>query len=164
MQSLIWVPEEEFIDQKKWIEKEVGDVGMKSIEDLCKQASKVRENSYSPYSKYKVGVTVLCESGKKYSGCNAEVASYSESDHAEEATITKAVTEGETIKSRKFLKAVAVSHTSDSAPCGRCRQIILEHCDNCLVITADENGKIRRITSVKALLPYSFGPGDLGID
>ena len=152
------------VTQKKWMNKEVERISLTVLEKLANEAAEVRKNSYSPYSHYKVGVAVLCESGNKYLGCNAEVASYSESDHGEESAITKAVTEGEAVKSRKFLKAVAVSHTSDSAPCGRCRQIILEHCDNCLVITADEKGKIRRISSAQALLPYSFGPGDLGID
>jgi len=41
---------------------------------------------------------------------------------------------------------------------------MMEHADNCLVLTVDLDGKIRRITSLKTLLPYAFSPTDLGIE
>jgi len=61
----------------------------------------------------------------------------------------------------KFIRAIAVSHEDDTAPCGRCRQIVSEFCDNSLVIVADVEGHIRNVTSIKTLLPYAFTPSNL---
>jgi cytidine deaminase len=163
--TLIWTPPSADIEKEKlWITKEIKHIGISKLQKLAKQAATSRANSYSPYSKYKVGVALLTSSGKISTGVNAEVASYSESDHAEESAITGAIIAGEIQKSgRKFIRALAVSHDSNSAPCGRCRQIIVEHCDNALIVVCDTKGAIRRITSVKVLLPYAFSPSDLGI-
>jgi len=43
---------------------------------LIKQAINASRESYAPYSKYRVGAAILGESGKIYSGCNVENASY----------------------------------------------------------------------------------------
>jgi len=162
--QLVWVPAAAEIQiEKTWIISSIKKLGVKKIQALAKVASNARRLSYSPYSGYGVGVGLLTASGVISKGVNAEVASYSETDHAEESSITGAIIHGEIKKSgRKFIVAIAVSHDGDTAPCGRCRQIIVEHCDNALVIVADPKGKIRRITSVKILLPYAFTPSDLG--
>lgn len=162
--QLIWTPDADNIQaQREWIANTVKKIGLKKLQSLAKTAAKARNFSYSPYSKYRVGVGLLTASGKISHGVNAEVAGYSETDHAEESAVTGAIISGEVKKSgRKFITAIAVAHDGDSAPCGRCRQIILEHCDNTLVIIAYPNGKIRRITSVKLLLPLAFTPSDMG--
>jgi cytidine deaminase len=147
-----------------WINAEIKRVGQGSLENLAKSAAEQRKHAYVPYSHYQVGVAILTKSGDIYLGNNVERASYSETDHAEEAAITNAVVHGEVDRSgRKFLIALACSHAGDTAPCGRCRQIMAEHADNCLVVTVDVDGAIRRITSLKTLLPYAFTPTDLGI-
>jgi cytidine deaminase len=166
MNTPIWTPSPEDLQKETvWIEKQIQEMGLSTLENLAKQAAEARANSYAPYSKYHVGVALLSTSGDTYTGANAERASYSETDHAEEAAITNAIIHGEVQKNgRRFIKALAVSHTSDSGSCGRCRQIIIEHCDNAIMVFADENGTIRKITSLKTLLPYAFSPSDLEIE
>ena len=68
------------------------------IQDLIKRAMKAREYSYSPYSNFSVGAAILSESGKIYTGCNIESASYTPTICAERVALFKAVSEGE----RKF--------------------------------------------------------------
>lgn len=165
VRKIIWVPAARILQrQRSWIEKEVARIGENQLIALATIAAGMRKSAYQPYSKYSVGAAILCTSGKIYASCNAETVSYTESDHAERSAITKAISEGEIPKSgRRFIQAIAVSHPAHSGPCGGCRQRIMEHADNCLVIDVDVRGVIEKITSLKVLLPYSFNPSDLGI-
>ncbi len=162
---MIWMPATPVLRKEaKWIEKEIDHIGKNHLTALAILAAGMRKSAYQPYSKYSVGAAVLCFSGKIYASCNAETVSYTESDHAERGAITKAISEGEIRASgRTFIRAMAVSHPSHSGPCGGCRQRIMEHADNCLILDVDTKGKIERITSLKILLPYAFSPSDLGI-
>ena len=164
--NIVWVPSEEEIEiEKRWIEGQIVEIGMAKIEELVQTAQGMLNKAYSPYSGYKVGAALLAASGKIYTGVNIEIASYSETGHGEEDAAKVAVMAGEVnMSGRRFIKAIAISHPSDTAPCGRCRQILVEFCDNCLVIVANVEGKINRITSLKTLLPYAFSPSDLGKD
>jgi len=164
--NLIWTPSpEEIIKERDWINSEITDLGLPTLTDLAIKASEARKKSYSPYSHYKVGAALLTIKDRKSDGQNIEIVSYSETGHAEEQAAKNAVSSG-TIQEegRKFIRAIAVSHEGDTAPCGRCRQIISEFSDNSLIITADVEGNIRSITSIKTLLPYAFTPNDLGIE
>lgn len=161
--GIIFIPSSQDLEeQQQWIEKEVAAVGQEKIDELVKKALEQRKFSYAPYSGYNVGVAVLTHDGGIFTGANAERVSYSETDHAEQAAITTAVNAGAAIQNRKFIRMVAVAHTDPSAPCGHCRQIIMEHCDNCVVIVADSEGTIRYSTSMKILLPKEFTPSALG--
>ncbi len=123
------------------------------------------KNSWSPYSHYPVGSALLAEGGEIFSSCNVEVASYGLTDCAESSLISKAVSEGMVRKhGRKFIRAVAVVTKNGGMSCGRCRQRIREHADDCLIISANLKGKILKTTTLKKLLPSSFGPEDLGIN
>jgi len=136
----------------------------KSDQDLVKLAIKAAQNSYSPYSKYQVGAALLTVGGEVFSSCNVEVASYGLSDCAESSLISKAVSEGMVKKyGRKFIKAIAVVAKDGGMPCGRCRQRIREHADDCAIISGNLQGKILKTTTLKKLLPDSFGPESLGI-
>lgn len=161
--NTIWIPEEKILSEEKtWIIEKIEKIGDEKLARLVAIAVEVRKNAYQPYSKYAVGATVLCRSGKIYASCNAEAVNFSQTDHAEQSAITKAISEGELGKSgRKFIKAVVVSHSSKSGPCGACRQRIVEHCDNALIIDVNPEGKIRLITSLKILFPYAFTPSHL---
>lgn len=155
---------QELSQEKAWIESACEEIGLETINTLAQRALENRAKSYSPYSTYKVGVALLSTSGKIYDGANVERASYSETDHAEESAVTAAVLGGEMqTEGRKFIKAVAVCHAGKSAPCGRCRQIIVEHCDNAVVILVDTEGKIHTITSMSTILPQAFTPTELGM-
>ncbi len=132
---------------------------------LIEKAVEAAKNSYSPYSKYTVGAALLTVGGEIFSSCNVEVASYGLTDCAESSLISKAVSEGMVVKhGRKFIKAIAVATADGGMPCGRCRQRIREHCDDCEIISGNLKGEILKVTSLQELLPDSFGPENLGVD
>lgn len=120
--------------------------------DLVARAAEARRWSYSPYSGYKVGAALLAASGKIYDGANIENAAYPESLCAERVAIFKAVSEGE----REFT-AIAVATENGGFPCGACRQVMSEFALEMIVLIADGQGAILRRTTVRELLPNSFG-------
>ncbi|MBI3384804.1 cytidine deaminase [Candidatus Gottesmanbacteria bacterium] len=162
--DLIWLVNPKDLQvQKSWLEKDIKKIGEKQILNLVKLAVKQSKLSYSPYSKYPVGVALLAKSDKIYLGNNVEKVSYSDTDHAEEAAVTGAVVSQEIKKSgRKFIKALAVAQKLGISPCGRCRQIIGEHCDNAVIINCDLKGKIYSITSLQNIFPDAFTPTLMG--
>lgn len=148
--------------QRIWIAAKLEEIGPDKISETIQKAVEMRTNAYPPYSGYKVGAAILCKSGMIYASCNAEIASFSETDHAEGSAITKAISEGEIKKSgNNFIDAVIVSHSGKSGPCGRCRQCIAQHAENALIIDVDEKGNIDAVTSLNALFFYAFTPKDL---
>ena len=123
---------------------------------LMEAAVAARQFSYSPYSGYRVGAALLGKSGKIYTGCNVENASYSPTNCAERTAVFKAVSEGE----REFT-AIAVAggagDTVDPActPCGVCRQVLAEFCaaDMPVILGTPEN---LRVLTLGELLPFAF--------
>ena len=109
---------------------------------LIEKAEKASENSYSPYSKFRVGAALLCDDGEVFTGCNVENASYGATCCAERTAIFSAVAKGK----RHFVK-IAIAGTSDGSfssitqPCGVCRQVLSEFCsENFKIILTDSNG------------------------
>lgn len=118
---------------------------------LLQIAKDFSKNSYSPYSKFKVGAAVLCEDGKVFGGTNVENVSYGLSMCAERVALFSAIANG-----AKKIKAVAIyTSKGDTTPCGACRQVITEFSNNVDIIynTKSNTIKIERISS---LLPKSF--------
>jgi len=124
-------------------------------EDLINLAKQVRKKAYTPYSHYKVGAALLGKSGKVYTGCNVENASYGHTVCAERTAVLKAVSEGE----REF-EAVAVVTKNGGSPCGACRQVLSEFAPELAVYIANKDGAYRT-TTLKKLLPDSFTPAHL---
>jgi cytidine deaminase len=124
---------------------------------LDQAARKAARASYSPYSKFRVGAAVLGSSGKIYSGCNVENASYGLCNCAERTAIFTAVAAGE-----RQLRAVAVytPTATPTMPCGACRQVIHEFGPQSLVIAVCDSDA-RQETSLSSLLPRAFGPASL---
>lgn len=128
-------------------------------EELCSLAVNVMSNAYVPYSNYRVGAALLTKSGKIYTGCNIENASYSPTVCAERTAIFKAVSEGE----REFVKiAVAGGKNGEISgefpPCGVCRQVMAEFCDSdfeILVVNGENSFTVYKLSDI---LPYSFNP------
>ena len=125
-----------------------------NFEELLKRAKDVRKNSYSPYSRFKVGAALLCDSGKIYVGTNIENASYGATLCAERSAVSAAVANGE----NKFT-AIAIAGGSDKLefcpPCGICRQVLAEFADRDFkVILCDESDM--KIFNLFDLLPESF--------
>ena len=104
---------------------------------LIKAAKQAQALSYSPYSGFKVGAALLCKSGKVYTGCNVENASFSATVCAERTALFKAVSEGE----REFSAIAIVGNTDLCFPCGVCRQVMSEFCGKNFKIYLEENGK-----------------------
>jgi cytidine deaminase len=123
---------------------------------LMEAAREVRARAYAPYSRYPVGAAVLTESGAVFTGVNVENAAFPAGMCAERTAVFKAVTEGEL----RF-RAVAVVTSNAGSPCGSCRQVLAEFGLDTIVLIGDDSGRIVQETSVRALLPASFGPGDL---
>ena len=123
--------------------------------ELIDLANKARKLAYVPYSHYKVGAALLGKSGKVYTGCNVENASYSHTVCAERTAVLKAVSEGET-----EFEAIAVVTRNGGSPCGACRQVLSEFAPRLIVYIADKNGE-HRTTTLKKLLPDSFTPAHL---
>ena len=64
---------------------------------LLVAATKVRENAYAPYSRFKVGAAIRSASGVVYVGCNVENVAYPEGTCAEAGAIAAMVAAGDTV-------------------------------------------------------------------
>ena len=124
-------------------------------EDLIAKAMEARRKAYAPYSHFAVGAALLTKSGRVYTACNVENASYGLSICAERAAVFKAVSEGE----RDF-EAIAVVTVNGVTPCGACRQVLIEFGEDIQVIVAGEGGEYRVFT-LQELLPEAFTPEHL---
>jgi cytidine deaminase len=122
-------------------------------ETLFEAAKKVRENAYCPYSEFKVGAALITKSGKIYTGCNVENASYGAAMCAERAAIFKAISE----EGKPEIKEIWVVADSDppTPPCGMCRQVISEFCENIPIHLANIAKKVKTHSS-SDLLPEAF--------
>jgi len=120
---------------------------------LLAMAEDIKKNSYSPYSKFRVGAAVLAKSGKVFTGVNIENASFGATVCAERTAVFKAVSEGE-----REIAAVAISSDSDeyTFPCGICRQVLIEFGDDdTKVICGNKNGEFT-VFRLGELLPNAF--------
>nr|MBQ8252930.1 cytidine deaminase [Lachnospiraceae bacterium] len=133
------------------------------IVTLIKRAKAAREFSYSPYSGYMVGAALLTAEGDIYTGCNIENAAYGPSNCAERTAIFKAVSEGK----KEFTAIAIVGGKKDSdgdyaAPCGVCRQVMMEFCDpqNMQVIVA-KSPEEYKVFTLSQLMPEGFGAANL---
>ena len=132
---------------------------------LVREAISARESSYSPYSGFMVGAALLAANGKIYRGCNIENAAFTPTNCAERTAFFKAVSEGE----RGFAAIAVVGGPKGTAPggfsyctpCGVCRQIMAEFCDEDFVILVAKSPEDIRVHTLGELLPEMFGPKDL---
>lgn len=123
-----------------------------SNEELVTAAKEARQNSYAPYSEFRVGAAIETDDGEIYTGCNVESASYGLTVCAERVAIWKAISEGK----HKIKNIAVVCDTKElTPPCGVCRQIIWEFGGNVPVTLANLNGG-RETIEMKDLLPRAF--------
>ncbi len=132
------------------------------VKELCLTATAAMRAAYAPYSGYHVGAALLTDSGRVYTGCNIENASFSATVCAERTALFKAVSEGE----RSFaMLAVAGGKGGKLCgvfpPCGICRQVLAEFCppDMPVILVKDAIGAYETHTLAE-LLPLAFHLGE----
>ncbi|MBQ2725265.1 MAG: cytidine deaminase [Clostridia bacterium] len=131
---------------------------------LLDTALRAMQSAYAPYSHFHVGAALLTESGEVYTGCNIENAAYSCTVCAERTAFFSAVRDGH----RKFTKIAVVGGmngeiSSFTYPCGVCRQVMREFCDDGFVLLFTDGKNVRELT-LADLLPYSFSPANLDME
>jgi cytidine deaminase len=119
---------------------------------LINESLRVRAHAYAPFSKFAVGAALLTNSGQIFSGVNVENSSYGLTCCAERTAIFTAVTAGQT-----EFEAMAIASPGGHAPCGACRQVMVEFAGNMAVILVDADDPQQATdSSVATLLPASF--------
>ncbi len=122
---------------------------------LVETARDASQRAHAPYSRFPVGAALLGASGTVYTGCNVENVSFSLTVCAERTAVFKAVSEGE----REFRALVVYSRTG-ATPCGACRQVLREFCEDLPVLVVSAAGE-RRLYRLAELFPAAFAPEDL---
>lgn len=125
------------------------------LEELLDRAKSAREHAYAPYSKFKVGAALLTKDGRVFAGCNVENASYGLCNCAERTAFFSAMAAG---CRRDEFAALAVVGDTDGpiAPCGACRQVIIELGGPDLKIRLGNLRGETRDTTARAQLPDAF--------
>lgn len=134
-----------------------------NYKDLIPLALEARQYAYAPYSHFMVGAALLCADGRVFKGCNIENGAFSPSICAERTAFAKAISEGY----RDFTAIAIVGAPSDSkgtdlcTPCGVCRQVMSEFCQqdfHIICAKTDETGEIleQKVFTLNEMLPGSF--------
>lgn len=133
------------------------------IEEMIELAVKQLKYAYAPYSGFCVGAVLRTKSGRYYTGCNIENAAYTPTNCAERTAFFKAISEGE-----RAFEAICIvggkqgELTAYTAPCGVCRQVMMEFCNpedfRIILAMGKEDYKIY---TLKELLPLGFGGDNL---
>lgn len=130
---------------------------------LFKKAIEAREKAYAPYSEFNVGAAILLDTGEIITGNNQENAAYPSGMCAERVAIWKAASENP----KMVVKKLAITAASEKievkkpvGPCGACRQTLSEYEfkqeEPIEILFTGETGKIIKVNSLKALLPFTF--------
>lgn len=126
---------------------------------LIENAIEARKYSYSPYSNFKVGASVLVDDLKIFSGCNIENSSYGASNCAERTAIFKAVSQG-----HKTIHAICVVGSFDeyTYPCGICRQVMLEFAsDENIPVIISRSKEEYVVHTLSDIIPFKFDKNNL---
>ncbi len=144
-------------------------------DQLIAAARDAARNAHAPYSRFGVGAALLMTDGSVVSGCNFENASYGLTLCAETVALATANAQG---RLRDVAEIAVVGGVLDAhgaitgaapvRPCGRCRQMINEAASlaarDITVHCSSADGGTVESHALSALLPFAFGPADLGMD
>ena len=120
---------------------------------LISEALEALKNSYSPYSRFKVGAAIECSDGTVFKGCDIENSAFGATICAEASAISAAVSAGK----RNFKRIAIISDGNTYCyPCGKCRQLLHEFSPDIEVLCSriDERYVSYPLTQ---LLPMAFG-------
>ena len=131
------------------------------IDALIRAARAARESAYAPYSKFGVGAALLTKDARVFSGCNVENASYGLSNCAERTAFYSAIAAG--YRPGDFTHLVVIGDTDGPiAPCGACRQIMIELGGaQLIVVQTNLHGAVTKTTAA-VLLPEAFALDPVG--
>src|SRR5467141_2203444 len=120
---------------------------------LLRTARAAMKKAYAPYSQFRVGAALLTTTGKLFSGCNVENASYGMTNCAERTAIFSAVAR---LGPKWEIRAIAVAndHGVPCSPCGACRQVIYEFGPRAIVFYQSAKGPKQSL--ITDLLPEGF--------
>lgn len=122
------------------------------MDPLLQAALDARRHAHAPFSGFRVGAALETASGRVFTGCNLENATYSLTLCAERVALAKALSEGH----REFRRAAVAADTQTlTPPCGSCRQILWEFCGDVELILVNLQGETERLR-LKDLLPRPF--------
>lgn len=122
-------------------------------ERLRRDARDVMRRAYVPYSSFPVGAAALVDDGRVITGCNVENASYGLTLCAECGLVSALHASG---GGRLVAFTCVDGHGDVLMPCGRCRQLLLEHGGPDLLVETP-----RGVRPMSEVLPDAFGPSDL---
>ena len=139
-------------------------INKEMIPRLIEEPLEARQMAYTPYSHFQVGAALLTTDGKIYRGCNIENAAYTPTNCAERTAFFKAVSEGK----REFTAIAIVGGAEDAtefdwcAPCGVCRQVMEEFCDEeAFEIVLARSVEEYEFYTMKEIFPKGFGAKNL---
>ncbi|MBP1475557.1 cytidine deaminase [Frateuria sp. MAH-13] len=125
------------------------------VDPLLLAAREARELAYAPYSNFHVGAAVLTRDGRTFTGCNVENASYGLCNCAERTALFSAIAAG--CRPGDFVQLAVIADTPGPvSPCGACRQVMAELCDESMPVLMGNLADALEETTVGALLPGSF--------
>lgn len=125
------------------------------IPELVQAAKSARELAHAPYSNFRVGAALRTRDGQIVAGCNVENQSYGLTNCAERTALFTAIAAGH--PPRSFTQLAVIGDTPEPiAPCGACRQVMLELGGPQLqVVLANLRGHLIQTTPAD-LLPGAF--------
>lgn len=135
---------------------------LRQLIEVAKQASDL---AYCPYSKYSVGAAVLTFDGQIYSGCNIENCGFTQTIHAEQTAMAKAISAGALqralnagLTQLEFISAVAVHPVkgTDPWPCCNCRQSLNEYGLEMWIVGDDRKDGSIVSKQLSELIPHAF--------
>jgi cytidine deaminase len=120
---------------------------------LREHARAVVRRAYVPYSRFPVGAAALVDDGRVVVGCNVENASYGLTLCAECGLVSALVASG----GGRLVAFTCVGGDGEVVmPCGRCRQLLLEHGGPELLLET-----VSGVRTMDQVLPDAFGPASL---
>lgn len=132
---------------------------MSDHDALVAKARRAAANSYSPYSRFRVGAALVTGDGSVFGGANVENAAYPVSNCAEATAIHTAAAEGARRIPTVAVACIDADSLADAYPCGRCRQVMNEFGVETVLVSTAEGPY--RVHALSELLPYGFSGDSL---
>ena len=119
---------------------------------LIESARALLPRAAAPYSKFRVAAVLEDETGATHPGVNVESVSFDLTLCAERTALAGAIAHG----AQRFTRiAIVADRARPVLPCGACRQVLLEHAPDLIVVTETAEGGVEEVP-LRSLLPRPF--------